>query len=75
MPGFNRRGPQGEGPMTGRKQGRCARRSENPSSRDTGTEEPKPKPNQENDETLGWFGRRRGIGHRNGQGHGFRNRS
>jgi len=24
MPGFNRKGPEGEGPMTGRKQGRCS---------------------------------------------------
>ncbi len=24
MPGFDRTGPEGEGPMTGRKQGRCA---------------------------------------------------
>jgi hypothetical protein len=23
MPGFNRKGPQGEGPMTGRRMGRC----------------------------------------------------
>jgi len=23
MPGYDRKGPQGEGPMTGRKQGRC----------------------------------------------------
>lgn len=66
MPGFNRKGPQDEGPMTGRGLGRCANKGEIPSSRNTGTEEPK--------STLGGFGRRRGLGPRNGQGRGFRNR-
>lgn len=28
MPGFDRKGPEGEGPMTGRKQGRCNERDE-----------------------------------------------
>ncbi|HKK10347.1 MAG TPA: DUF5320 domain-containing protein [Bacteroidales bacterium] len=28
MPGFDRTGPEGEGPMTGRKQGRCTGRDE-----------------------------------------------
>ena len=74
MPGFNRKGPQDEGPMTGRGLGRCANKGEIPSSRGTGTEAPKSQPTQENDETLGGFGRRRGMGRRNGQGRGFRNR-
>ncbi len=28
MPGFDRTGPEGEGPMTGRKQGRCTGNAE-----------------------------------------------
>lgn len=39
MPGLNRKGPEGKGPMTGRKQGRC-----NPKADKTGelVQEPTP---------------------------------
>lgn len=35
MPGFNRKGPMGQGPMTGRKMGRCTNFGANPKSQES----------------------------------------
>ncbi len=53
MPGFDRTGPEGKGPMTGRKQGKC---------KDTSTDQ-----EQEKGEERGgsWFGFRRRQRRRN----------
>jgi hypothetical protein len=63
MPGFNRKGPQGEGPRTGRGFGKC---------------NPKSGVSSENDESNEFFGRkgrgiRRGMKRLAGKGNGLRN--
>jgi hypothetical protein len=57
MPGFNQRGPMNEGPMTGRRQGICARGA------DIGT--------QGSAFTAPGYGRGRGLGRRGGPGPGW----
>ena len=57
MPGLDRTGPQGDGPMTGRGMGRC-----NPDNRDS----------DDQGRGRG-FGRGFGRGNRRGQGRGFGN--
>ncbi len=74
MPGFNRTGPMGQGPMTGRRLGRCTNFGANLNNRTiTNTNETNPDTVQGN-----WFGR--GFGFRRGtvwcrnHGLGFQNR-
>lgn len=62
MPGLNRKGPAGEGAMTGRRMGRC-----NPENRDKTVEEIAQKREVETEKGRG-FGL--GFGHRNGAGQG-----
>jgi hypothetical protein len=76
MPGFNQKGTSGQGPMTGRKMGRCTNFGENikkqPEEIKENTVENFPEKTQGNG--LG-FGRKnggRGFGNRNGQGFGNR---
>lgn len=64
MPGLNRRGPNGEGPMTGRKTGRC-----NPDNRGKSEEEILQSLNATNQEQGNFFGR--GLGRRRGFGRGL----
>ncbi|MGD9930436.1 MAG: DUF5320 domain-containing protein [Mangrovibacterium sp.] len=76
MPGFNRRGPQGEGPMTGRGRGRCANRGNIPSEKNSGSAQ-SPNPDAISDDAA--FGNRGfgfGLGLKRGRwlGRGFRNR-
>ena len=69
MPGFNRKGPDGEGPMTGRKMGRCTNFGEALKATDTNNTEP------EDDSGEGFgrgLGRGRGRGPGIGRGRGFR---
>jgi hypothetical protein len=58
MPGFNRKGPQGEGPMTGRSMGKCGNRQRNrinsSANTNVSTEEP------ENNWTMGLMVKNRG---------------
>jgi hypothetical protein len=71
MPGLNRKGPLGEGPMTGKKMGRC-----NPENRGKTEEEITQNRNPESSEpnkTMGWGlgrGRGRGLGRGLGLGRG-----
>lgn len=59
MPGFDRTGPEGRGPMTGRGLGRCR--------------DPKDRSNEENfDDFPRGQGRGRGFGFGRGRGHGNR---
>lgn len=62
MPGFNRKGPNGEGPMTGRKMGQC--NPENKEKENTGI--------VENIGNFFGFGRGRGRGMGQGKGRGMR---
>ncbi|MBT3242182.1 MAG: DUF5320 domain-containing protein [Bacteroidetes bacterium] len=66
MPGGNKRGPSGEGPMTGREQGYC-----------TGNNQPGSLSNQSNFRQGSGRGSRGGFagGSGRGQGQGFRRRS
>lgn len=63
MPGLNRRGPNGEGSMTGRRMGRC-----NPDNKGKTDVEILQNRNPES-QTNSPFGRGRGFGQ--GQGRGF----
>ncbi len=59
MPGFDRTGPMGQGPRTGRKEGKCAsdeKNGKNEDSRPFG---------------MGWGRRNRGRNRRSGWGFGF----
>lgn len=65
MPGLNRRGPNQEGPMTGRKLGKC-----NPENR--GRSEEEILQNRMNTESSSFSaGRGRRLGRGNGMGKGF----
>ena len=55
MPGFDRTGPKGQGAMTGRKLGKCSKKSENPDS------------SAQEERIL----QRRGMGRGQGAGQGF----
>jgi len=72
MPGFNRKGPLGQGPMTGRKMGRCTNFGEKLKNQDSTTTENPNKNIPENFQGRGLgFGRGRGG---RGLGLGWRNR-
>jgi hypothetical protein len=66
MPGFNKRGPMGEGPMTGRKQGRCTNFGKGRQTNDENDNHPE---EQQWGENSG-----RGAGRGAGFGRGHRNR-
>lgn len=74
MSGFNRKGPQGDGAMTGRRMGRCMQTEENSSRK------PLIKGNQEFENDADNFDLTFGFGRRNGQrrrgswSRGFKNR-
>lgn len=69
MPGFNQKGPEGQGPMTGRKMGKCTNFGAN---NPTSNEIPLDKDQQSNDLQPGMGrGRRRGSGFGSGQGNGL----
>lgn len=59
MPGLNRKGPLGEGPMTGRRMGRC-----NPENKGKNEDEIM------QDRNMDAPGKGRGFGHRPGRGRG-----
>lgn len=63
MPGLNRRGPNGEGPMTGRKMGRC-----NPDNKGKTDDEILQNRNETNQGQGNFFGR--GLGRGKGRGFG-----
>ncbi len=66
MPGFNQTGPLGQGPMTGRRMGRCTNFGENLKNSST------PDENLPNDLPAGFgYGRGRGFGRGMGMGRGF----
>lgn len=72
MPGFNQTGPMGQGPMTGRRMGRCTNYGAKVKNEETSTSE-----NQTEREPENFLGRGFGFGHGRGfRGHGmgFRNR-
>ena len=72
MPGFNQRGPMGQGPMTGRRMGRCTNYGATVISKETTPSENQAE--REPDDFPGrGFGFGRGRGFR-GRGMGFRNR-
>lgn len=72
MPGFNQRGPMGQGPMTGRRMGRCANLDTNPKNQVTESNENANENVPENVQGRGFgFGRGRG---RQGFGMGRQNR-
>ena len=85
MPGFNKQGPMGQGPMTGRKQGRCTNFGAGRTSQTTNETENTETPANQNIAGQGFgqgFGRRcgkgmgRGMGRNGGgQGMGRQNRS
>ncbi len=67
MPGFNQTGPMGQGPMTGRRMGRCTNFGANLKDQTAGTKE---NPNENFPENFQgrWFGFGRG---RSGRGFGM----
>ena len=72
MPGFNQRGPMGQGPMTGRRMGRCTNYGANLKNQ---TETPDDNQTENNPEIL--QGRGFGLGQGRGgkdRGMGLRNR-
>lgn len=73
MPGFDRRGPNGEGPMTGRGLGRCAGVNVNAQNANIDNTQQNAPENQAFDAPGIGFGRRfgRGFGARMGRGRGF----
>ena len=67
MPNFNQTGPMGQGPMTGRRMGRCANSSASPKSNETLTSE-----NPIENPTIPQRGRGVGLGlGRGGRGRGM----
>ena len=70
MPGFDRRGPNGEGPMTGRGLGRCAGASVNEQNTNTtNTQEALPEDQRYDAPGIGYG---RGLGRGFGRGMGRR---
>ena len=61
MPGFNQKGPMGDGPMTGRRMGRCT---------NFGANETKQTENPSNSENDPFFDRGQGRGRGGGRGMG-----
>jgi hypothetical protein len=72
MPGFNQTGPMGQGPLTGRRMGRCTNYGTTGKYNDTTAPENQTEREPENFTGRG-FGFGRGRGGR-GRGMGFRNR-
>ncbi len=70
MPGFNRRGPMGQGPMTGRKMGKCTDFGAKINKEEITSDEDQNQKQPENFQGRG-FGFR---GKRGGRGMGFQNR-
>lgn len=72
MPGFNQTGPMGQGPMTGRRMGRCTNFGANFKNQATQTNERSNENFPENFQERGWgFGRGRGWGFGRGRGWGM----
>ena len=70
MPGFNQTGPMGQGPMTGRRMGRCT----NFGAKQSNTPSPEENNQQEDSFCRGFrFGRGQG-GRGRGRGFGMQNR-
>lgn len=73
MPGFNRKGPAGEGPMTGRKMGRCTNYGEslkkktNKTSEEPDNDRPQDLPGRGIGNPRGGRGRGRGRGYGRGR--------
>lgn len=76
MPGFNQTGPMGQGPMTGRRMGRCSNSETSPQNQTTESKENTNENVPENFQGRGFgFGRGRGRGRgRQGFGMGQQNR-
>lgn len=72
MPGLNQKGPMGQGPMTGRRMGRCTNFGASAKKEETITDAGKSENITENFQGRG-FGFRGGMGGR-GRGMGFQNR-
>lgn len=70
MPGFNQRGPAGQGPMTGRRMGRCTNYGANQKSQTTEEETQ----NQDFGRGFGFGRRGRGRGRGTNRGFGMQNR-
>lgn len=68
MPGFNQTGPVGQGPMTGRRMGRCTNYG---AGRTTPTDEPNQAPENLPENYGRGFGYGRGLGRRGPRGRGF----
>jgi len=67
MPGFNQTGPMGQGPMTGRRMGRCTDYGAIHKNQKT-----TPPDNQNEDQPENFHGRRFGFGYgRGGRGRGM----
>lgn len=75
MPGFNRRGPRGEGPRTGRGKGRCNDASPNRSNQKQETRDANTPENQAEKNMSDFFGLKSGLRRRTASGRSFRNRS
>jgi len=73
MPGFNRKGPEGEGPMTGRKMGRCT--NFGAALKDSNCEDAAGKVSSDENGFGRGSGRGRGWGRGGGGGRGLRNRN
>ncbi len=71
MPGFNQTGPMGQGPMTGRKMGRCTRNGVNPNNQSDAENSSQNSNQPENMAGRGWrFSWKRGFGFGGGSGGG-----
>ena len=75
MPGFNRKGPQGEGPMTGRKRGRCANKSTNSDKSESNSQNAEKQSLKQNEIASRGLGIGRGLRNRNASGRGLGCRS
>jgi len=78
MPGLNQTGPMGQGPMTGRRMGRCTNfgsaPNNQPSAEQDGSTNTGAQPVPGSGFGRGWgFGGGRGFGFGNGRGRGFGN--
>jgi hypothetical protein len=67
MPGFNQKGPMGQGPMTGRRMGRCTNFGANPKDQSIPENET---PDTTNPDNLAGRGMGLGRGRGNGLGRG-----
>lgn len=75
MPGFNRKGPEGQGPMTGRKMGRCTNYGAGRDRKSTSDPDGKGANRDEQESGRGsFYGRGRGM-KKDGSGRQNRSRS